>query len=478
MEEASSGHVGAWGGPPGPGGGGTTAGPVRSSYVGIASLNTSVRDNKNLLEIRLDRSDFNVSFNLNQGELDHLLTRLGIDSSHFLGVSCCPEGKGVVYVTLHPSVNIQRFLTKSECFELKQGIRTGVIRPAGKKEQAVTISGLHPNTKDQAVVKYLSSHGKVSKTDRVIHHVYPGVAGSSLCAGKLNGNRTYMVEVTKPMGSYHIIDGEKVSVKYRGQDKTCARCHRTESICPGKAMARDCTSERVLLSTHMKEHWENIGYRPDTIDLNEVDDIEVQIGRNDPAPVPVESLRPDHSAKYKSVIIKGFSKTAHEQDIYNILLEGGLPTEYKIENIKKNDKNGHLLIEDLDPAICVGLTNFIHGNKFFNRKVYVTSVVEKTPEKAEPEIEGEAAEQESTGSESSEESDVDEVATVGKAPCTRLFSKMTEPSKRSAEASPEVSVEKVKKKKKKKQSGSELQKETLPGSLRSSSRHGKSISIK
>ena len=127
-----------------------------------------------------------------------------------------------------------------------------------------------------------------------------------------------------------IIDGEKVSVKYRGQDKTCARCHRTESICPGKAMARDCTSERVLLSTHMKEHWENIGYRPDTIDLNEVDDIEVQIGRNDPAPVPVESLRPDHSAKYKSVIIKGFSKTVPEQDIYNILLEGGLPAEYKI----------------------------------------------------------------------------------------------------------------------------------------------------
>ena len=259
MSSVSGGHVGAWGGPAGLGGGGADGGTAKSSYVGIASLNTSVRDNKNLLEIRLDRSDFNVSFNLSQTERDHLLTRLGIDSSHFTGVSCCPEGKGVVYVTLHPSVNIQRFLNKSECFELKQGLRTGIIRPAGKKELSVTISGLHPNTKDQAVVKYLSAHGKVSTTDRVIHHVYPGAPGSSLCAGKLNGNRTYMVEVTKPMGSYHIIDGEKVSVKYRGQDKTCARCNKTESVCPGKAMARDCNYDRVLLSTHMEEHWQKVG---------------------------------------------------------------------------------------------------------------------------------------------------------------------------------------------------------------------------
>ena len=168
MESVAGGHVGAWGGPAGQGGGGPNGpGATKSSYVGIASLNTSVRDKKNLLEIRLDRSDFNVNFNLVQTELDHLLTRLGIDGSHFLGVSCCPEGKGVVYVTLHPSVNIQRFLNRSECFELKEGIRTGIIRPAGKKEQSVTISGLHPNTKDQAVVKYLSAHGKVSTSDRV-----------------------------------------------------------------------------------------------------------------------------------------------------------------------------------------------------------------------------------------------------------------------------------------------------------------------
>ena len=78
--------------PPGLGEG---AGQTRTSYVGILSLNTSVRDNKNLLEIRLERRDFHFSFNLVKTELDHLLTRLGIDSSHFAGISCCPKGKEV-----------------------------------------------------------------------------------------------------------------------------------------------------------------------------------------------------------------------------------------------------------------------------------------------------------------------------------------------------------------------------------------------
>ena len=161
----------------------------------------------------------------------------------------------------------------------------------------MTISGLHPNTNDQAVTKYLAAHGKVSATDRVIHHVYPGAPRSSLCAGKLNGNRSYMVEISKSMGSYHIIDGEKVSVKYRGQDRTCARCHKTESVCPGKAMARDCSSDRVLLSAHMGEHWAKVGYKPDSSELNEVDELNIQVGRKDPA----STIRPSEARPHREI---------------------------------------------------------------------------------------------------------------------------------------------------------------------------------
>ena len=72
-----------------------------------------------------------------------------------------------------------------------------------------------------------------------------------------------MVEVTKHMGSFHIIDGEKVSIRYKGQTRSFARCHRPETQCPGKGVARECSSERILLSTHMQDHWKDIGYKPD-----------------------------------------------------------------------------------------------------------------------------------------------------------------------------------------------------------------------
>ena len=203
----------------------------------------------------------------------------------------------------------------------------------------------------------------------------------------------------------------------------------------------------------MEEHWEKVGYKPDTQDLNEVDELDVQVGRNAPEPVPADSLRPDHTEKYTSVLINGFSKTAEEQDIYDILIEGGLPTDYKIENIKKNDKNGQLIINHLDSAICHSLTNHIHENKFFNRKVYVTSVVQKTPAK-EAEGDDEVCPNSlagSSGSESSsDESDSGMTASKSKPPCSKLFTNISEPGKRPAAASPEVSSETKKKNKKKK----------------------------
>ena len=206
---------------PGPGGGpiggawgsaGGSHGGRAPTYSSITAINTSVRDNKTILEIRLEKQQ-GASFNLTMKEIETLLTRLGIADSHFDGVSACPEGKPVVLITMKPNVDINKFLYKNESYIVKEGIRTTTIRQAGKKDVQVTVSGLHPNTKDKAVIRYLAAHGKVNMKEKVVYHVYPGVPGSSLCAGKFNGNRSYVMEVTEAMGSYHIMDGEKVSIR-------------------------------------------------------------------------------------------------------------------------------------------------------------------------------------------------------------------------------------------------------------------------
>ena len=72
------------------------------TYSSITSINTSIRDKKNILEVRLEKQE-GTSFNLTMLETENLLKRLKIDSSHFEGVSSCPEGRPVVLITLHPT---------------------------------------------------------------------------------------------------------------------------------------------------------------------------------------------------------------------------------------------------------------------------------------------------------------------------------------------------------------------------------------
>ena len=359
------------------------AGGARS-YSNITAINTSVRDKKNVLKVRLERQQ-GVSFRLSQLEVETLLVRLGIDGSQFEGVSACPEGKPVVLITLHPSVNIKRFLYRNESYVVKEGLRTTSIRPAGRKDVLVTVLGLHPNTKDQAVIRYLEAHGKVSTTDKVIHHVFPGAPGSTLCAGKLNGNRSYVMDMKLPMGSYHIIDGEKVTVRYAGQEWTCARCHQLKSSCPGLAVARNCSAERVLLSSHMESHWEKIGFKPEMEADSEVDDLpdlDIQIGHTlkEKPPVQESSLK----NKYKSVIIKGFVPEVPFSDALKVISENGLSPEYSKESVTRNAKTGVFTISNLVPDQCLNIMEKMHAKKFLGKKIFVTSVVESSPKKTNP----------------------------------------------------------------------------------------------
>ena len=193
-----------------------------------------------------------------------------------------------------------------------------------------------------------------------------------------------------PMGSYHIIDGEKVSVRYSGQEWTCARCRQYKRDCPGAAVARECTADRVMLSSHMKEHWEKKGYQPDTGALNGVGEdleLEVQVGRNDRETNPVpESLL---SSKYNSVIVKGFRTDTPIENIMEILSEYGLPESYEKESLIKNEITGSITIENIKPEECLSLSSRMYKKKFLRRQIVVTSVVANSPGKPAVQVQAE-----------------------------------------------------------------------------------------
>ena len=134
-------------------------------------------------------------------------------------------------------IDIGRFCRYDVLEVTSSGIRAINVKPAGKKEVVVNIRGLHPNTRDETVINYLKMFCEVV-SNKVIYGIYK----EGPLQGMRNGDRSYKAEI-KPsisLGSFHVLDGQKISIKYPGQSQTCARCLLSSQSCRGRGIARKC----------------------------------------------------------------------------------------------------------------------------------------------------------------------------------------------------------------------------------------------
>ena len=149
------------------------------------------------------------------------------------------------------------------------------------------------------------------------------------------------------MGTYHFIDGAKIRIFYRGNDKTCGRCHQTPRTCPGKGLAKDCQaagSQRVNLFDHMRDLWSNIGFTPSGFTLPQSDEDQNAEGEGD-KPFELTSkfktnitrteVREEDTEKYSGITITNFSLEVTENDILKFIAEK-VSNDVSKEEIKFN----------------------------------------------------------------------------------------------------------------------------------------------
>ena len=217
---------------------------------------------KNVLEVVLEKN-FKGSFTVSDTECAKFLCKIGLDTrsgADIEGVQICPNGRGVILITLKDDVNVERFCRYDVIEVSTSGIRSILVKPAGKRDVTVSLKGLHPNTSDAIVIDYLEKFGKLV-SNRVIHNTYT----DGPLKGLKNGDRCYRMEV-KPdvyLGSYHILDGQKIFIRYPGQIQTCARCLKSAVECKGKGIAKKCETEggvRSNFAKYISDMWEEIGY--------------------------------------------------------------------------------------------------------------------------------------------------------------------------------------------------------------------------
>ena len=351
-----------------------------NSRIRILSLNIGLKsDLAGLLTLILVQKG---AFIVGENDCARLLRRLGLDPNpgvHVEGVQICPTRRGVILITLKDDVQVENYC-RYDVFEITEsGIRSTMVKPAGKKEVVVTVKGIHPNTRDSVVLDYLSKFGKVVST-KVVHGVY----SSGPLKGMKNGDRAYKIEV-KPgenIGTYHVIESQKVSLKYPGQQQTCGHCHETPRSCKGKGIAKRCRAEggeRVEFTDYILSLWKRIGYSPQNLEL--IDD--VNENTEDIHVLQVEAFTPVKArvddAVFAGVHIKQLPREYDQGEVIEFLCRSGLPENKRDEAIFNT--NGSITIKNLDNDTSRVLIEAIHGQYNFDKKLFCNGLVPLTPRK-------------------------------------------------------------------------------------------------
>ena len=338
---------------------------------------------KNILEIVLDK-DTRGPYLVSDKDCARIIGKIGIDprpGGILEGVQICPNGRGVILLTMSKDIQLEKFC-RYETFQVTEsGIRSTMVKPAGRREVIVNLKGVHPNTRDSVVVEYLSKFGKLS-TSKVVY----GLFSDGPLKGIKNGDRAYKVEI-KPginIGSYHVIEGQKICLRYQGQLQTCGRCHETSRKCKGGGIAKKCQEEgglKIEFTQYISDLWKRIGYSPSrehlALGLDEPDD-EIEQGEGIFSPVKASVVDRDILA---GVTISRFPKDMDDGEIIEFLCKLGLSEQKKDEIIIKT--NGIVTVKNLNTEESKFLIDKINGQKFFNRRMYCNGIIPLTPEKNE-----------------------------------------------------------------------------------------------
>ena len=375
--------------------------PLQLSYAD--RLKTNVRFDqrlkRNVLEITLEKTGKDSEMDVGQADIVRIFNTLGIDiATQVQGYQVQFKGKvSLISVWMGPGINLERFC-KDVNIRVKEGVMTGMIRPAGKTDVKVTIVGLDFNTPDTFVFDYLSKFGVVTSQTVAYSKFEIGPF-----KGKFNGERKFQVDfknASRQMGTFHLIDGCKVKVFYRGNKKTCGRCHKFADGCPGKSIAKDCESNggaRVLLSQHMETLWSAIGFVPANFELEDKENIGdlVNEAENNAPLLAATSFppisRPEPTSrdteKFNGITIRNIPSTLNDKDILQFLINYGVPFGHDpgLIEITKKPRNTSVFVDGLTPEQVQTIFQSLHfpetNQKFFDVPIYCKPLRNMTPMK-------------------------------------------------------------------------------------------------
>ena len=205
------------------------------------------------------------------------------------------------------------------------------------------------------------------------------------------------------MGSYHILDGHRIRVNYKGNVATCGRCHSDKKSCKGEGLAKLCQENggrHVPLIEHMRSLWAHIGFTPSNFELDsdfeEIDNENVVFHHGD-RPISKEQettrvkpkLSNESKQKLSGLKINNFPKEMTDKEVLEFIQEHVKPDMDTVNfEIDKSGPNATVRIfSGIDPDGIIAATDRIDfkvtRRKILERPLYCTPVRNITPTKPE-----------------------------------------------------------------------------------------------
>ena len=166
---------------------------------------------RNVLDVEIEKLDKENEMVLDQTCVARLLTSLGMTiKTQLMGYQVMYGRVVTLGVWCKPGIHLESYC-RTENIQVTRGVWTKNIRPAGRRDVGVTVSGLDFNTPDTLVTGSIEKFGDKLVSQEVLY----GKHEDGPLQGFFNGDRKYNVDFNdsaKPMGTYYFLDGARVII--------------------------------------------------------------------------------------------------------------------------------------------------------------------------------------------------------------------------------------------------------------------------
>ena len=242
---------------------------------------------------------------------------------------------------------------------------------------------------NEAIQVVLQKFGDV--TEEVGHKKYVAKEDDDditrMMEGVILPDRECKMIVKVGIPSHIQVGGHKIKILYEGQSRTCSRCYKFWSDCPGKGNSADCKKKDEALRKEKEEKGEKV--KPKRTLADHMKKIESKLESKMAAAAKREELGKIDQSKAPrptSILITNVPVDATLPQIMNLFKKNNTDIDNLDDKlVMDKGKPGTIILKDLDEIDYELVIENINGIYIKNKRLKAVPVQDFTPEKEKPE---------------------------------------------------------------------------------------------